>query len=208
MRRGRGCSFLVAYLQMSLQRTIVQALNNAQLVVFDADGMMKLEELCRENKWHRSVVWLAHATRLDDSPLMYFPPDVHETLQIVTGRDIPYVTASPRNGRISIRLVGSADAQPFYGFWDGECQYNLQHSRTLISDDMYQYCNLSRAIEEDLGRYAGECHWGLAFRDAFNQFWMHRLFVHRIGNLLGIDVSGHDLTLSRLLLAGRGWLSH
>ena len=203
-----GVFIIVVYLQMSLQRTLSQALVEAQLVLTEADGMIRLEELCRDNRWARSMVWLAHATRLDASPPMYFPPEIHEALQILTGRDVPYVMAAPQHGRISIRLVGSADAQPFYGFWDGECQYNLQHNRTLISDDMYQYCMLSRAIEEDLGRYGGECHWGLAFREAFNQFWMHRLFVHRIGNRLGVSVSGHDLSLSRVLIAGRGWLSH
>ena len=190
------------------RRTILQALDAANLVLPEADGLLHLEMYCRENQWCRSAIWLAHATRLDDSPLMYFTPAIHEALQIVSGRDVPFVLAQPRNRRVALRIVGVAEQQPFHGFWDGECQFNLQRYRSLINDEMYQYFQLARAIEEDLAMYQGEEHWKTAFEGARVQLWMHRLFVHRLGVVLNVDVDGHDLTLSRAMIAARGWLSH
>ena len=193
---------------MSIQKKILSALNEAHLILVGEGSLLELEKLCEDTTWKKEKVWLAHATKLDDSDLMYFLPEVHDGLKIVTGVRLPYVSVETKNRKVKLRIVGMMAEQPFGPFWDGVCQENMQSYRSLLSGDVVRYLQAGREIQENIGPMPVERSWREAAELCHEHTVAHRKYVYRLGDIFEMDVDGHDLTKTWLIQIAMGWFFH
>ena len=86
------------------------------------------EDIASRTEWTRQPVWLAYATRLGRSRVMYFLPDMYDALAAATGVDCVYHEAY--SGDVAVRIVGVLDGeQPLGPFWDKNLKLPEEASR-------------------------------------------------------------------------------
>ena len=64
------------------------------------------EMLLRDTEWSSNAVWLAYATRLDQSRVMFYLPDMYNALVKLTGEDFGYYKAKTCSGDITLFIIG------------------------------------------------------------------------------------------------------
>ena len=155
--------------------------------------------------WMRDPYWVSWATKFDNSDLVYFLPEVYETLTLLTGKSFDFVPVW--YGDILLYLVGFYDGeQPFGPFWHNSFNDKLK----CLDARMVRLCAFAETLQRDLNESDSDrlYLWSKSFRESRDYFIMHRLIVRRVGRLLDVDMDDHDLTKSRIVQIALGFLWH
>jgi len=151
--------------------------------------------------WAQHPLWLAHATRLDDSNLYYFTPETYVTLRHWLGGGPPYWPAFTNDDAIYF-VVGVYDGeQPLGPFWVTGIKDNItpQPSERI----MLQF---AERLQIFLDRSPAE--FQSALKRAMDYHGLHRKIVRACGAALGVDMEDHDLTKSRLVQVALAYMWH
>ena len=151
-------------------------------------GSVDTTDIAIRTEWASHPVWLAYATRLRRSRVMYFLPDMYDALVAVTGVDCGYYEVS--SGDVVLRIVGVLEGQqPLGPFWDvGLTPPEAEASRARRCLDF------GRAVQKQLSP-----DWGIDGDD------VHRKLVRRLRWNLG-DTDIHDLTMTRIVRVALGYI--
>ena len=124
-----GARTAAAAVEMEEARYVSNTLA-ASGVVLDTDTLSSACDIARETVWAAHPLWLAYATRLDQSRIMFFLPDMYDALVAVTGVDYGYYGARSASGDVVLRIVGVLDSeQPLGPFWDDSLTLPEEASR-------------------------------------------------------------------------------
>ena len=176
---------------------ITAALNDSGIVLKN-DTVMA--DICR-NDWASHPIWLAYATRLDQSQIMFFLPDMYDALVKITGVDFGCYEAYTRSGDITLYIIGTYEGdQPVGPFWDE----SMGFSEKGLSASVAQLLKFGKEAQNDLSNKQ----WITSCRDSEKYLSIHRGCVRRVGKILGIDMEDHDLTKSRIVQVALGYMWH
>ena len=153
--------------------------------------------------WSNDLIWLAYATRLDQSNIMFFLPDMYDALVKITGVDCGYYEAYTKSGDITIRIVGIFEGeQPLGPFWDG----SMQLPSGGISHCALRLLKFGQEAQKELQSRTME--WNISCRDSENYLTIHRKCVRAVGRVLDVDMEDHDLSKTRIVQAALGYMWH
>ena len=155
--------------------------------------------------WITDPYWLSWATKLDETDLAYFIPEVYETLVILTGKKVDYVPVFC--GDMCLYVVGFYhEEQPFGPFWHESFKDKMKN----VENRMARLCVFAQSLQKDLDAVDHDrlYLWLKSFRESKDYFVMHRLIVRRVGHLLHVDMDDHDLSKSRIVQIALGFLWH
>ena len=167
-------------------------------VVLDEDTLSSKCNIARETAWAAHPVWLAYATRLDQSRIMYFLPDLYDALVAATGTECGYYGARSASGDVVLRIVGVLDGeQPLGPFWDKNLKLPEEASRAR------RLLLFGQAVQHELS-----AEWDISCRASDWYLTVHRNCVRALGRALGVDMEDHDLTKTRIVQVALGYLWH
>ena len=127
---------------------LIDFLATSSIILTEGCTPEQLEVVAAKNRWRKHPVWLAYATRLDESPIMYFLPDQYWSLVLLTDAFFPYVKACTDNGAIPMYIVGTcAGDQPLGPFWDETCEANFITRKYLMSKCSVRMFSFGRAVQ-------------------------------------------------------------
>ena len=87
-------------------------------VVLKIDTSQVKENISKDTDWALHPIWLAYATRLDQSSVMFYLPDLYDALVEITGEDFGYYEAYTSSEEITLYIVGVyKETQPIGPFW-------------------------------------------------------------------------------------------
>ena len=159
--------------------------------------------IARKTEWAAHPVWLAYATKLDQSRVMFFLPDMYDALVTVTGVEYGYYGAFSDSGDIALRIVGVYNGeQPLGPFWD----YNLKLPEEGIPHHTRRLLNFGREVQKELPLRFVE--WDISCRASDCYLTVHRKCVRALGRALYVDMEDHDLTKTRIVQVALGYMWH
>ena len=193
----RSCSAASTDTELADIRYISNTLAESGITL-DMDSPNNKCNIARDTAWAAHPLWLAYATRLDQSRIMFFLPDMYDALVAVTGVDYGYYGARSASGDVVLRIVGVLDGeQPLGPFWDK----NLKLPEEGIPPRARRLLDFGRAVpvsvELDISCRASD--WYLT---------VHRNCVRALGRALDVDMEDHDLTKTRIVQVALGYLWH
>ena len=153
-------------------------------------------------EWTKHPLWLAYATRFDQTPIMFFMPDMYEALEKLTGVRVDYRLAESVSGDIRFYVVGLYhEEQPLGPFW--EFGKSIPEG---VSDRVKRLLSFARAAELDM--LAHKNAWLSSLNESVKYLTTHRDCVRRVGRVLKVDMEDHDLTKTRLVQLALGYMWH
>ena len=172
-------------------------------IILEDDTPQVKENLSRRTEWASHPIWLAYATRLDQSPIMFYLPDLYDALVEITGEEFGFYQAYTISGDITLRILGVYEGnQPIGPFW--------YESMTLpekgVSNRAARLLEFGKAAQGELQFYEEE--WQNSCRDSEKYLSIHRACVRRVGRVLGVDMDDHDITKTRIVQVALGFMWH
>ena len=155
--------------------------------------------------WSSHPYWASWATKFDETGLVYFLPEVYDTLALLTGKKLDYVQVWC--GNQLLYAVGFYRGElPFGPFWHDDFKFKMK----FLDSRMARICIFAQCLQEELDAADSDRLqlWLKSFRESKDYFIMHRLIVRRVGHLLNIDMDDHDLSKSRMVQIALGFLWH
>ena len=172
-------------------------------VVLKLDTAEVKQNIARSTDWISHPIWLAYATRLDQSHIMFFLPDMYDALANITGVESGFYEAYSNSGDITLRIVGILEGeQPLGPFWDE----SMRLPRKGISQCMQRLLKYGRAAQKVLKFHTPE--WNISCRDSEIYLYIHRKCVRAVGRLLNVDMEDHDLSKTRIVQVALGFMWH
>ena len=172
-------------------------------IVLEFDTQQTRENIARCTDWSSHPIWLAYATRLDQSQVMFYRPDMYDALVILTSEEPGYYEAYTRSGDITLNIVGVyKDNQPFGPFWNE----NLPLRHKGISQRALRLLKFGKKVQKELESNKDE--WLTSFFDSEIYLSTHRSCARRVGRVLGVDMENHDLTKTRIVQVALAYTSH
>lgn len=202
---------------------------NARFVRGANRGEDALKRLLRKNDawWNEQhPVWLTLATKLDDSDILYvlkseYDPMLAWSYDLAASR-MRFVEATI--GDVVVYILGMyGDTQPFVldsKLWkhskkgvSERLKKKIVKKKKDVDSDVDNFLSLLDLAHDEYGKCASANeNRRRACREAFDQseiyFRVHRMTVKRAGSVLGVDMSDHDLTKTRLILLCLGIAWH
>ena len=145
---------------------------------------------------------MSWGTKLDDTNLVYFLPEVYQTLVLLSDKKFDYVPAY--YGDMCLYLVGIyPEEQPFGPFWHDSFTEKMRH----VESRMSRICAFAQCLQDDLSSSPTD-DWIKSYHDINSYLTTHRGIVRRVGELLDVDMDDHDLSKSRIVQIALGFLWH
>ena len=152
--------------------------------------------------WKSNPYWVSWATRLDDTDLVYFLPEVYQTLALLTDKAFDYV--SVWYGEMHLYLVGFYHGERSFGpFW----HHSFADKMKYVESRMMRICAFAQYLQENLNM-SDINEWVKSHRESNCYLAIHRRIVRRVEQLLGVDMKDHDLSKSRIVQIALGFLWH
>ena len=98
---------------------VAAALTNSAITL-EIDTQQIKENIARCTDWASHPIWLAYATRLGQSRVVFYLPDMYDALVRLTGEEPGYYEAYTRSGDIILYVVGVYDETQLNGKKDIE----------------------------------------------------------------------------------------
>ena len=172
-------------------------------VVLINDTPTTTEYLSQDTNWASHPTWLAYATRLDHSQVMFYLPDLYEAIVALTGVDFGYYEARTRSGDITLYIIGVfVGVQPIGPFWDK----NFSLSNVGETGCAVRLLKFGKSAQDELEVYEKE--WESSCSESEKYLSIHRACVRRVGQVLGVDMEDHDITKSRIVQVALGYMWH
>ena len=165
------------------------------------------EVIGKGESWKFSSLWSSWATCLDDGFIVFFLPDTHKALTILTGKHVDYIPTRILGSKMTLYLVGYCGGElPFGPFWSEKFTDKLDQ----ISSHMRRKLHFAKQLQETLKSVDGErsSYWMKSYRDGVDYLSIHRQTVRAVGKLVDIDMNDHDLTKTRIVQIALGFLWH
>lgn len=169
----------------------------------------ELSRLTRREHWKNHPIWHAHATRLDNTPIIYYLPRQHHALCMLTGIKIPYVSAWVEKSTIKINIVGldlTQVKQPLGPFWDQTCELKLKLHN--MDQDERKLLKFGRALQMNLEQNAYVQAWEKSSDDSMLYHSLHRKCVLKLGEIFNIPMWEYGVTNIRLIQIALGYCRH
>ena len=178
----------------------VRALKSSRMALVGSN-IIDLMDLIETSTWASHPLWLAYGTKLDSSDLVYYCPEMFDTLTALTGEDVPYVKA--HNGKITLLIVGAyAGEIPLGPFWTDD----VKIPKTMGKTRSVRLLRFGQAVQRDLEHRRAQ--WESSLRDGKFYLTTHRDCARAVGRVLGIDMENHDLTKTRIVQVALGFMWH
>ena len=175
----------------------VHFLKEVGLTLTGGQGVDELSEA-----WKSDPYWVSWGTKLDDTNLVYFLPEVYQTLVLLSDKKFDYVPAY--YGDMCLYLVGIyPEEQPFGPFWHDSFTEKMRH----VESHMSRICAFAQCLQDDLSSSPTD-DWIKSYHDSNSYLTTHRRIVRRVGELLDVDMDDHDLSKSRIVQIALGFLWH
>ena len=175
-------------------------------VVITDEVKQDFEDL--EMRWIEHPIWIAFGTKLDESDIIFFLPDMFNALVHLTGLEVDFIKAETINGSIALYLVGVyRDEQPMGPFWDKSFPDLIDMPHTLDSS-VLRILRFAKAMQDDLDKGERMGLWKSSYQISYEYLTVHRQCVREVGRILSVDMEDHDLTKSRIVQMALGYLWH
>ena len=172
-------------------------------VILENDSSQAKENLSRDTVWASHPIWLAYATRLDQSPIMFYLPELYDALVQITGEEFGYYGAHTYSGDITLYIVGVYEGkQPLGPFWHED----MCLAGKDVSNCTARLLKFGKALQEELHFYKEECE--NSCRDSEKYLSIHRACVRGAGRVLSVDMEDHDITKTRIVQVALGFMWH
>ena len=172
-------------------------------IILENDTPHVKENLSRDTEWASHPIWLAYATRLDQSHLMFYLPELYDALVEITGVDFGYYEAYTCSGDITLYIIGIYEGnQPIGPFWDE----SMCLPKNAISKCAARLLVFGKFAQNELEFYKEE--WRNSCRESEKYLSIHRACVRRVGRVLGVDMEDHDITKTRIVQVALGYMWH
>ena len=172
-------------------------------VVLKNDTPQVKQNLSGCTDWASHPIWLSYATRLDQSTIMFYLPDLYDALVEITDEDFGYYEARTLSGDVTLRIVGVfAGNQPIGPFWDE----SMRLPEKGISNGAARLLKFGKAAQKELESYKEELH--SSCRDSEKYLSIHRRCVRLVGRVLGVDMEDHFITKTRIVQIALGYMWH
>ena len=182
---------------------IVSAALASSAIILKNDTAHVREMLLRDSEWRSHPIWLAYATRLDQSCVMFYLPDMYNALVKLTGEDFGYYEAKTCSGDITLFIIGTFEGeQPIGPFWNNE----MSPPEKGITSCAKRLLKFGKEAQKELEMHRME--WGFSCRESERYHSIHRKCVRRVGKVLGVDMEDHDLTKTRIVQIALGYMWH
>ena len=159
-----------------------------------------LSSIRRARKWANHPMWLAHATRLDNTDIFYFTPQIYRALCLIVGGYRPEYFEVRTFDHFKFFVVGTyVGTQPIGPFWVETEQSHL--SRTL--DPVFSFAKKVQSLVEDRRPEMQD-----SLERSIKYLELHRAIVRRVGEALGRSMDDHDLTKSRIVQVALAYRWH
>ena len=172
-------------------------------VVLKIDTSQVKENISKDTDWALHPIWLAYATRLDQSSVMFYLPDLYDALVEITGEDFGYYEAYTSSEEIMLYIVGVyKETQPIGPFWHKD----LSLPEKGLTDCATKLLKFGKLAQDELELHHEE--WNSSLQDSENYLTTHRRCVRRVGRVLGVDMEDHDLTKCRIVQVALAYMWH
>lgn len=172
-------------------------------IILENDTQQVKENIARCTDWASHPIWLAYATRLDQSQIMFYLPDMYDALVEITGVDFGYYEAYTSSGDITLYIVGIYEGiQPVGPFW---CE-SMQLPENRLTNCAKRLLKFGREAQREVESYGNE--WSISCQDSEKYLSTHRQCVRLVGRVLGVDMEDHDLTKTRIVQVALGYMWH
>ena len=172
-------------------------------IILENDTSQERENISRDTDWASHPIWLAYATRLDQSQIMFYLPNMYDALVKTTGEDFGYYEAHTCSGDITLYIIGVYEGnQPVGPFWDD----NLCQTQKDVSDCAKRLLKFGKEAQSVLEFYSKE--WHISCDNSEKYLTIHRKCVRRVGKVLGVDMEDHDLSKTRIVQVALGYMWH
>ena len=184
-----------------------ERLRHSGITIID-DVKDNFSDLRTLSTWMKHPIWLTFATKLDETDVMFFLPDMYHALVSLTGIQVDYIKAQTRNGTITMYLVGLYPYdQPIGPFWDKNLP-DLTDTGHSINGSTLKMLKFAQALQDELDHGKRLSLWKSSFRANYEYLTVHRRYVREVGRILSIDMDDHDLTKTRLVQLALGYMWH
>ena len=172
-------------------------------IVLELDRTDVKLNIASSKDWSNDAIWLAYATRLDQSDIMFFLPDMYDALVKITDREYGYYEAYTKSGDITLRIVGIFEGeQPVGPFW----AEGMRLPRRGISHCALRLLKFGRAVHKELQFHTAE--WKISCKDSEIDLTLHTVCVRAVGWVLDVDMEDHDLNKTRIIQVALGFMRH
>ena len=160
-----------------------------------------LEYVANTGIWAQHSLWLAHATRLDDTMILYYTPEMYRAMVEITAYVPCYYEALSTSGMVIYILGVYSRKQPFGPMWSDDLIESAH-----IDPDVIPLLEFAREAHKVIPVELGS--WQASLDEAEKYFSIHRKIVRLTGRVLGVDMEDHDLTKSRIVQLALGYRWH
>ena len=182
---------LVKLVNELLRNRVQDELQECGLTMNRADHLMGVA-LARG--WDEEELWLAHATRLDETDLFYFQKDTFRALAAAVGQAIPFWPAYSDDGDVYYIVGYFAGEQPTGPYWSRRLDVSPKTPDrwALVMDfarrvqEEIDHCGLGPDLEEGL-------------KTARNYHLIHRKLTEVLGETVGVDMRAVNLTKTTII---------
>lgn len=177
-------------------------------IYLDEDIADNISHLSYYARWVNDALWRSWASELDDTQLFYLLPDRYEALSRLTNTNYAYQKA--QIGDIQIYILGFTTKQAKFGpYIDERVRQNLSDCLPYLGTAFLAELKFALLLQNEINKNAENFFmWRRAFANSQQYFKIHRDMILRVSGVLNLFCPGHDLTKTRVVLAGLGYWWH
>ena len=159
-------------------------------------------DIRKARKWASDPVWLAHATRIDETDLFAFHPQTYFALKSRYPVAAPEFWIAVTEDQRRFYVVGEfQDTQPLGPFWNNS--FVTDNAPPVLGARLMHFANM---VQPHINAHPAQ--FQAALQRALDYHSLHRKIVRRVGRALGINMEDHDLTKSRLIQVALSYCWH